>query len=115
MSLNREEARKRIVRDDGAADDIVWLAPNAPSNYHGTEECTSLQWCDRDPKPRTRSTAQQAGYAPCLKCVLDEEYDPNNRGQQLSAKLRQMTPEEAGLTPTPPRPDRPDSPNEAGD
>lgn len=106
----REDRRRRITEDDGDPDDRVVLPVGDGANsvycYHAHTRCYTIR-TDTDCERVTREQAQQNGKAPCKVCVLDNvEYE----NASLSSRLLDMSPEEAGLTPTPPRPDdaRPD-------
>lgn len=98
-SINREQAQRRIAQDDGDGTDRVYLPRGNNSTvecYHEREDCYTLRHtttCDAV----MREQAQQQGKAPCKVCVLGNV--EKNHGQSLAARLQQMDPEDAGLSP----------------
>jgi hypothetical protein len=105
VAPTRDEIRQRILEDDGDSDDIVYLpvssGPSSVYCYHARRTCYTVRH-DTECETVTREQAQQNGKAPCKVCVLEDIADC---GQSASDLLTEMTPEEAGLTPTPPPPD----------
>lgn len=105
----RDELRRRMTKDDGDPDDQVYLpvsrASSSVSCYHRHRRCQTLR-TDTECNRVTREQAQQNGKAPCKVCVLE---NVASHAPTLARKLEESSPEEFGLSPTPPSPDDADA------
>lgn len=72
MSLSWRDREARIEKDDGDADETVYLlAESSTSAYHTRRDCTGLSRRDGVPiDERTRGEAQADIRPPCGSCVL---------------------------------------------
>lgn len=76
--LTRQEREKRVARDDGNPDDIVYSSGRYHNrSYHDDPDCHRLKGCAE--RERKRRVAKQQ-HAPCVVCVLDEKGNGHNQG-----------------------------------
>ena len=72
MGYTRDEAERRIARDDGASQEIVYAIGGQGANaYHANSDCRQLQRAKHDPQELTRKMAHRRSLVPCTYCILD--------------------------------------------
>lgn len=72
MAVTRTEAERRIARDTGGSEDVVWVKESygaGRSGYHEDPDCQGFRKVN-ELQSFSRKEAQQRLFAPCKLCVL---------------------------------------------
>jgi len=109
--MRRQERVARQERDEGDAQDTVYLPENPRGSgkgeaYHEDADCPQRQGArDDGVQEMTRADAQAAWFTPCRTCVLDDvdrrnpapDDDPTDA---RTGALEDLDPSDLGLTDT---------------
>jgi hypothetical protein len=93
------ERERRIERDDGDPEDVVYVHSNwRGHSYHESRECSGLNSASEEQLYQwPREQAQRQVKAPCTRCVLEEsaEVDTGERMAHWRTQVERLREQES--------------------
>ena len=92
MGRTREDREELIAKDDGDADDTVWVSDCHVTGSRRRYHRAPCRYADPETdREHTRGDAQARGFAPCRLCVLDDHgCDDNHNDIRLADRIREQ-------------------------